>query len=383
MLMNLFENVTKSVVIVAAAIIGLFVSSISAFNLSAPQPLVGHRITVDGEVWAIVEDVEELEQTLDSYKSKYVKDIEETAVVKSVEFDADIVIEEASPINNVFNDMDAVLDRLYNTKEQSVYYTVQPGDSIWLIAESQDISINKIMMYNPDLDPEKIWPGDEIMIESEVPFIDVVVTMEETVVENIPYNTEYIEDNTLYRTQRVVVQEGIEGEKAVTYDVKTRNGYPDETNVVDELQLSEPTKAIVRIGTKTTLVRTGGNNYGVVVGRFVSGFGNRRDPFTGRLKFHKAIDISAPRGTPVKAYTDGKVITAGWTGMGGNGIVIDHGNGLKTGYYHLSSINVSVGQRVTVGQKIGGVGTTGYSTGNHLHFEVIVNGKHVNPLNYI
>lgn len=381
--MNLFENVTKSVVVVAAAIVGLFVSSISAFNLSAPEPLIGYKITVDGEVWAIVEDVEELEQTLDSYKSKYVVDIEETAIVKNVEFDADIVIEEASPVNNVFNDMDAILDRLYNTKEQSVYYTVQPGDSIWAIAINQDISIAEIMMYNPDLEPETIWPGDEIMIESEVPFLDVVVSMETTMIESIPYDIEYIEDNTLYRNQRVVVVEGIEGEKAVTYEVKTRNGYPDETIVVDELLLSEPSKATVRIGTKTTLMRSGGNNYGVVVGRFVSGFGNRRDPFTGKLKFHKAIDITAPRGTPVKAYTDGRVITAGWTGMGGNGVVIDHGNGLKTGYYHLSSISVSVGQRVTVGQKIGGVGSTGYSTGNHLHFEVIVNGKHVNPLNYI
>ncbi len=382
--MNIFESVTKSVVIIATAVVGIAMSAVPVFNLNAPEPLMGYKITVDGEVWAIVEDRQELEDTLEQYKNRYLVNIEENAVVKSVDFDADVQIEEAQTVNNVYNDMEPILDRLYEKKEQSVYYTVQEGDSIWQIAIDQQISISTIMMYNPDLDVEKIWPGNKIMIESEVPKVDVVVTMETTEIEDIPYETEFIEDNSLFRNQRVVVEQGVTGEKAVTYNITMRNGYPDDSYVVDELKLSDPSTAVVRIGTKTTLTRgSGGFNFGVVNGRFTGGFGYRNDPFTRRRVMHNAIDVAAPSGSAVRAYTDGRVITAGWTGMGGNGVVIDHGNGLKTGYYHLSRINVSVGQQVSVGQTIGGVGSTGYSTGPHLHFEVMVNGRFVNPLDYL
>lgn len=382
--MNIFESVTKSVVIIATAVVGIAMSAVPVFNLNAPEPLMGYKITVDGEVWAIVEDRQELEDTLEQYKNRYLVNIEENSVVKSVDFDADVQIEEAQTVNNVYNDMEPILDRLYEKKEQSVYYTVQEGDSIWQIAIDQQISISTIMMYNPDLDVEKIWPGNKIMIESEVPKVDVVVTMETTEIEDIPYETEFIEDNSLFRNQRVVVEQGVTGEKAVTYNITMRNGYPDDSYVVDELKLSDPSTAVVRIGTKTTLTRgSGGFNFGVVNGRFTGGFGYRNDPFTRRRVMHNAIDVAAPSGSAVRAYTDGRVITAGWTGMGGNGVIIDHGNGLVTAYYHLSRINVSVGQQVSVGQTIGGVGSTGYSTGPHLHFEVMVNGRFVNPLDYL
>ena len=382
--MNIFESVTKSVVIIATVVVGIAMSAVPVFNLNAPEPLMGYKITVDGEVWAIVEDRQELEDTLEQYKNRYLVNIEENAVVKSVDFDADVQIEEAQTVNNVYNDMEPILDRLYEKKEQSVYYTVQEGDSIWQIAIDQQISISTIMMYNPDLDVEKIWPGDKIMIESEVPKVDVVVTLETTEIEDIPYETEFIEDNSLFRNQRVVVEQGVTGEKAVTYNITMRNGYPDDSYVVDELKLSDPSTAVVRIGTKTTLTRgSGGFNFGVVNGRFTGGFGYRNDPFTRRRVMHNAIDVAAPSGSAVRAYTDGRVITAGWTGMGGNGVIIDHGNGLVTAYYHLSRINVSVGQQVSVGQTIGGVGSTGYSTGSHLHFEVRINGRHDNPLDYL
>lgn len=382
--MNIFESVTKSVVIIATVVVGIAMSAVPVFNLNAPEPLMGYKITVDGEVWAIVEDRQELEDTLEQYKNRYLVNIEENAVVKSVDFDADVQIEEAQTVNNVYNDMEPILDRLYEKKEQSVYYTVQEGDSIWQIAIDQQISISTIMMYNPDLDVEKIWPGDKIMIESEVPKVDVVVTLETTEIEDIPYETEFIEDNSLFRNQRVVVEQGVTGEKAVTYNITMRNGYPDDSYVVDELKLSDSSRAVVRIGTKTTLTRgSGGFNFGVVNGRFTGGFGYRNDPFTRRRVMHNAIDVAAPSGSAVRAYTDGRVITAGWTGMGGNGVIIDHGNGLVTAYYHLSRINVSVGQQVSVGQTIGGVGSTGYSTGSHLHFEVRINGRHVNPLDYL
>jgi len=121
-----------------------------------------------------------------------------------------------------------------------------------------------------------------------------------------------------------------------------------------------------------------------VVGRSVnSGFGVRRDPMTGRLARHMGIDIAAPSGTPIRASAGGKVRAAGYRGPYGYVVEIDHGNGLVTRYAHASRLYVRAGDLVMPQQKIAAVGTTGRSTGPHLHFEVIRNGVHVEPRNYL
>ncbi|NLA78432.1 MAG: M23 family metallopeptidase [Erysipelothrix sp.] len=390
MILATFSSVMKAVMKLRKPVFGtsvatlvLAISSVSVMNMTAPKPLTGYQVTVDGQVWGIFEDEKMVEQTFCAYKERFLKNVEADDIVLNVEFDAKIEIEEVVTPTNVYNSLEVIFDQLHRKKDQAVYYTVQPGDSIWAIAARENVPIATIMTYNPELDVEKIWPNDEIMIESEVPFIDVVVTLETVEIEEVAYETEFIKDNSLFRNQRVVVKPGVEGEKEVTYNITYRNGYPDDVEIIQEVPLKEPVTSVVRIGTMATLRRLGGNNFGVVVGRLSSGFGNRRDPFTKRITFHNGIDISAPRGTPIKAYTDGKVVKAGWDGMGGNMVVIDHGNGLRTEYAHMSSIGVRVGQYVSIGQTIGRVGATGYATGNHLHFSVRVNGKYVNPFNYI
>ncbi|MDQ2681700.1 MAG: peptidoglycan DD-metalloendopeptidase family protein [Candidatus Eremiobacteraeota bacterium] len=116
-----------------------------------------------------------------------------------------------------------------------------------------------------------------------------------------------------------------------------------------------------------------------VTGTITSPFGMRRSPFGSGLEFHQGLDIAAPTGTTVTAAAAGTIISAGWYGGYGNYILIDHGGGLSTGYGHLSQIFVAAGQSVQRGQAIGAVGSTGASTGPHLHFEVRVNGKPVDP----
>jgi murein DD-endopeptidase MepM/ murein hydrolase activator NlpD len=118
-------------------------------------------------------------------------------------------------------------------------------------------------------------------------------------------------------------------------------------------------------------------------GRLGSPFGNRVDPFTNRLAFHPGQDIVAPTGTPILAAAGGRVIFAGPKAGYGNAVEIDHGNGYVTRYGHASKIDVQVGQIVLPGERIADVGSTGRSTGPHLHFEVIVNGTQVNPADYL
>lgn len=118
-------------------------------------------------------------------------------------------------------------------------------------------------------------------------------------------------------------------------------------------------------------------------GEITSGFGRRRSPFGGAWEMHEGVDIAAPRGTSVFAAANGVVRVAGWNGGFGNAVFIDHGFGMSTVYAHLHRINVRVGQQVTKGQLIGLVGSTGRSTGPHLHYEVRVNGQAVNPMRFL
>ncbi|MGH7728924.1 MAG: M23 family metallopeptidase, partial [Vulcanimicrobiaceae bacterium] len=117
-----------------------------------------------------------------------------------------------------------------------------------------------------------------------------------------------------------------------------------------------------------------------VSGPITSPFGMRPDPFGhGGFEMHTGIDIGAPMGATVTAAAAGRIIYAGWYGGYGNAIIIDHGGETSTLYGHLSQIFVSVGQEVERGQAIGAVGSTGMSTGPHLHFEIRVNGVAVDP----
>jgi murein DD-endopeptidase MepM/ murein hydrolase activator NlpD len=117
--------------------------------------------------------------------------------------------------------------------------------------------------------------------------------------------------------------------------------------------------------------------------RLSSNFGSRRDPFNGRHRMHQGIDIPGAIGTPVYATADGVVARAEWEGGYGNLVEINHGNGLETRYGHLSRLIAQPNERVRRGQLIGLMGSTGRSTGSHLHYEVRIAGNAVNPLPYI
>jgi murein DD-endopeptidase MepM/ murein hydrolase activator NlpD len=122
----------------------------------------------------------------------------------------------------------------------------------------------------------------------------------------------------------------------------------------------------------------------VKTAEFTSGYGIRSDPFQGRAARHQGIDLAAPYGTPIYATADGVVTDAGYNNGGyGNLIKVDHGRGIETRYGHLSAILVRSGQRIVRGQQIGRMGSTGRSTGNHLHYEVRIDGRAVNPIPFM
>jgi murein DD-endopeptidase MepM/ murein hydrolase activator NlpD len=115
-------------------------------------------------------------------------------------------------------------------------------------------------------------------------------------------------------------------------------------------------------------------------GRLTSGFGSRFHPILGYVRFHDGVDLAASAGTPIVAAADGRVVGAGWRGGYGQEVQIAHAGGVQTLYGHMSRIAAHAGELVHKGQVIGYVGSTGLSTGPHLHFEVTKNGRPVNPM---
>jgi murein DD-endopeptidase MepM/ murein hydrolase activator NlpD len=117
-------------------------------------------------------------------------------------------------------------------------------------------------------------------------------------------------------------------------------------------------------------------------GYLTSGYGRRRSPFHDRLVQHRGLDYSVPKGSPIYATADGLVVFSGWRGSFGKTVIIDHGNGVMTVYAHASKLLAKVGDSISRGAVVAKVGSTGRSTGPHLHYEIWVNGRATNPVHF-
>ncbi len=216
----------------------------------------------------------------------------------------------------------------------------------------------------------------------------------EVVTEILPCEEQIIYDKTLKKGKKMLVNSGVYGRKETTYEVTYRNGEELIRTLLSEEIVKEPVAKVYRVGTKIfensdfeyvapgdTLPGPTGTFILPTSGKLTSTFSGR-DLF-GRIEFHGAVDIANKQGTPVYASDGGTVILAEWFSTYGNCVIIDHGNGLKTLYAHLSKYSVQKGDIVGQGWQIGAIGMTGRVTGAHLHFEVMQNDIKVDPLKYI
>lgn len=259
-------------------------------------------------------------------------------------------------------------------------YRICERDTLWDVARKHNLTVADLLASNPAIKENSILKiGDELIITRHKPILTVVTTAQVVETREIPYKTSIKRDPNMPAGQRKVLKAGAPGLEEVTFHVVRQNG---RLVAQERLETRELKAAVTRVevaGSKITLASRGGGGQLAwpTRGGVISGFGPRGGGF------HSGIDIGASHGTPVVAAGAGVAVGAGW--HGGYGIMVDisHGNGVVTRYAHLSSAAVSAGQEVDRGQHIGAVGSTGRSTGPHLHFEVLVNDQPQNPLNYL
>lgn len=254
-------------------------------------------------------------------------------------------------------------------------HIVQVGDTVSLIARENGITQDALLKANHMQAGDYVSVGQELLIIKDAPYINVVWRTAGDATEAMPYGVvEEIDPDSSNLIE--IVQEGQDGERWVSYIRSYINGMDAGRLVVQEKVNKEPVKRVVR---KSEDVK--------IAGRM--GAGCLIWPCDGIITQyykgdqHHGIDLGVQEGTPINAAAAGQVVFAGEQSCYGEFIIIDHGNGLISRYAHNSLMEVKVGDWVDAGQEIALSGNTGYSTGPHLHFEVIANGEVVDPLYYL
>lgn len=270
------------------------------------------------------------------------------------------------------------------TQEQAVQqtYEVQSGDTLSAISLKLNIPMETIVQMNSDYMESvnsTIRVGQTLVITVPEPELAVEWVNREHYSETYEAEVQYVDNDSWFTNQQVVLQEPLAGYRELIADVHYSNDTEVSREIIKEDVLMDAVPKIIERGTiiPPTFI------WPLSGGRISSYFGRRKSPTAGASSYHKGLDIATPTGSSVYASSGGVVTSAGWNGGYGYAVVIRHPDGHSTRYGHLSKILVSVGQSVSQGQTIARSGSTGVSTGPHLHFEVIENGTQVDPLKFL
>ncbi len=310
------------------------------------------------------------------------------AVVETIKSGKDGVfsmkfIEEVKIISSYANtreimSLEDAINEVTKMKEENQVYEVVAGDTLSGIAKKFELTMDELLAMNTDLkDEEYIHIGDQIIVTVPKPEVSVEVQEQQSYREDYYMPIIYVYNDDKYTTYSKTLEEAIPGVRDVVAIVTFNNGIEVGREIIEEDIIEQAKAAVVEVGTKTppTYIKP------ISGGKVSSPYGWRL--LYGKKDFHKGVDWVCRTGTTVRASSAGKVIKAGWNGSYGYNVLIQHPDGRQTRYAHLSKIYVKVGQYVAQNEKIALSGNTGRSTGPHLHFEMIINGKTVNPLKYL
>ncbi|RCW61961.1 MULTISPECIES: LysM peptidoglycan-binding domain-containing protein [Halanaerobium] len=257
------------------------------------------------------------------------------------------------------------------TKKAQIYYTVRRGDTLSTIAARRNLPVEEIMNAN-NLNSDFIKIGQELVL----PIVDFKASNSSKSETKTKKNNSS-SDRIVYKVQRGDALSTIAKMYGTDIDTIRRNNNINGDRIFagDELVITNYTRGPFKLGRNAFIWP--------VNGRITSNFGWRTHPIKKTRLFHNGLDIAVPRGTSVRAAASGEVVHSGWMNGFGYTVIIDHGNGVETLYGHNSRVTVARGAMVSKGQQIALSGSSGLSTGPHLHFGVLRNEEPLNPKNYL
>lgn len=372
-------------------------------------------IYIDGKFLCAVKNESDAITVFEYLLEPYKKKVESSATVAFVE-----EIEYVSGLypadSELLLDSYALRTLLSNPKAEAVYYTFTENDTVQAVRKKYGLTLSELKVLNPDVDfdtleasfkvtdtenPEASGEDEpetevqspkevKLLVSRQVNYVRVKVMRTRVTTKEIPYETIEKNSSSLAKGTKKTSQEGANGKKEVTELVTYIDGEISYTTVISEKTVKKPVNKIVLIGTKTYTSSSSGWTWPTRGAyRISSPYGYRSASISG-WSFHGGIDIvvggQSSSGIPVVAAASGTVekVQKSYSGYGYM-VLINHGNGIKSRYAHMlaGSITVYTGQKVSKGQQIGKIGSTGNSTGPHLHFEVLVNGSKVDPQKYV
>lgn len=299
----------------------------------------------------------------------------------SINMIEEINLESMLVFESEIQDVDDAVDFITKLKDKPVSYEVVSGDVPSTIAEKNNMRLSSLYDLNPDLEDNEtsLQIGEDLIVTVPEPEMSIEVVERIVYDVAIPKSYTYTSNPNEYMGTNETTNYGADGVKEITATVTKVNGLEIDRVIESEVIIKDPISAVISKGIKALPSKgaTGTFISPLTEYNITSYFGPRWNAS------HRGIDMAANYGSSVRASDGGVVTTSGWHSSYGNLIEIDHGNGIKTRYAHNSKLLVSVGDYVSQYQEIAKVGSTGNSTGPHVHFEIIINGSVVNPLDYI
>ncbi len=339
----------------------------------------GYAITVNEQPIVAVATEEEARGVVSDLRAVYIAAIMSSAnaTVEDVFIREQVGIEECEVTSDMFRTREEAVLVLSRGTDKILNYTVRRGDSVWAIASANKMSVDDLLKANPEVgNGNLIREGQSLNLVVPDPYVTFESKEVITYTVAIPYVVEVTNNADLWPWQETVVQAGRSGQKEICQQITRENGKEVSRVTLSEKVLSHPVTKKISRGSKQVPAMGSGEMAWPCQGSITSNYGWRWG------KFHQGIDIGASRGTQIIAADSGMVSYAGWSGGYGYLVKIDHGGGKVTWYGHQSKMAVKTGDTVAKGDVIGYVGSTGVSTGPHLHFEVHQGSSTKNPLSF-
>ncbi len=341
-------------------------------------PRIAYSLRADGKTVAVLDSKDKIESVLSEMKKNAVKNHEGA----KAEFVEKLEILEGVHTQDEIMTVDEFKECLAAESKVTETYTVKSRDTRQSISQYYGISVEDLEKLNPNIKGSKLENGDKLNVVYRKNPVNIKMTVTETRTDEIKFSKKTVKDPVLSTLYKKVTTVGENGEKEITADITYIDGRKVSEEILSENIIKYAVDEITTVGTN--------DGPGASLGRFswpLPGFSTLTSEFGPRWgRNHNGIDISGSGvyGADIVAADGGEIILAQEDGSGyGKHIIIDHGNGYQTQYAHCSELYVSAGDMVDAGQAIAAVGSTGDSTGPHLHFEIIKDDTQIDPLPYL